>query len=186
MIVLNFEPFPILQTERLVLRKVTLVDAPEVFIQRSHPEIQKYIKRQPALSIDDAEQFIEKITTQEKNQESITWAITLKAEPKLIGSICLWKIEKENEKAEVGYSLHPDHFAKGIMSEALTQVCKFGFETMKLKCIDAYTNKENKSSLRLLNRNGFKRNVPFENESVSKEELEYNVVYTLLSNSFFN
>lgn len=69
MLVLNFNPFPVLQTERLVLRKITLQDAPEIFIQRSHPIIQKYIKREPARSVADAEEHIRKITDLEKTKK---------------------------------------------------------------------------------------------------------------------
>ena len=179
MLVLNFNPFPVLQTERLVLRKITMHDAPEVFIQRSHPIIQKYIKRVPALSVAEAKEHILKITDLEKNNKSITWAITIKGNDKLIGSICLWNIEPELNKAEVGYSLHPDYYNKGIMSEALQKVVEYGFATMQVTSIDAYTNKDNLASLALLKKNGFVRNKDFEERMPDKTELEYNQVHTL-------
>lgn len=179
MLILNFDPFPILQTERLVLRKITLQDAPEIFIQRSHPTIQKYIKREPARSVADAEEHIVKITQLEKIKKSITWAITIKGDHKLIGSICLWNIEPELNKAEVGYSLHPDYYNKGIMSEALQKILNYGFEKMQLTTIDAYTHKENTASLMLLKKNGFVRNLDFEESMPDKTELEYNQVHTL-------
>lgn len=178
MLVLNFNPFPVLQTERLVLRKITMHDAPEVFIQRSHPIIQKYIKRVPALSVAEAKEHILKITDLEKNNKSITWAITIKGNDKLIGSICLWNIEPELNKAEVGYSLHPDYYNKGIMSEALQKVVEYGFATMQVTSIDAYTNKDNLASLALLKKNGFVRNKDFEERMPDKTELEYNQVHT--------
>ncbi len=178
MLALNFTPFPILTTNRLVLRKLNLEDAEEMFVQRSHPEIQKYIKRTPAANMEEAKAFIEKVLHNEKNNETITWAITLKGTNKLIGSICLWNIEKEKHLAEVGYSLHPDYFGKGIMSEVIATVIIYGFEKMKLTRIDAYTNKNNLASLRLLEKNMFIRNHTFEKEYEDKKELEYNVIYT--------
>jgi len=181
MLNLNFHPFPTLSTGRLLLRELSLEDAPEIFIQRSHPVIQKYIKRQPAANIEEAKQFIERMLRQEKNNETITWAIVPKGEIKLIGLLCLWNIEKENQLAEVGYGLHPDHFSKGIMTEALLEVAAFGFKKIKLQRIDAYTNKNNRASLRLLEKNGFTRNVAFEETYPDKEELEYNTIYTLLN-----
>jgi len=179
MLELNFTPYPTLVTERLVLRELSLDDAPEMFIQRSHPVIGKFIKRAPAVNIDEAREFIERMLQNEKNNESITWAITLKDENKLIGSICLWNIEKETHVAEVGYSLHYDYFGKGIMNEALSEIVKYGFEKMNLHRIDAYTNKNNSASLKLLLRNKFDRNHTFEANYEDKEELEYNVIYTL-------
>jgi len=176
---LNFTPFPALTTKRLWLRELRLNDAPEMFIQRSHPEIRKYIKKAPAANIGEAIEFIERMLRQQKNNETITWAITLQGEQKLIGSICLWNIEKESRLAEVGYSLHPDYFGKGIMTEALTAIMAYGFRDMDLHRMDAYTNKNNKASLRLLEKNNFKRNLEFEKVYANKEELGYNVIYTL-------
>jgi ribosomal-protein-alanine N-acetyltransferase len=182
MLNLNFNPFPVLSTNRLQLRTVTPEDANEVFILRSDPTILKYIKKDPAKDLTDALAFIQKIKGQEQRGECITWAMVPKGEQKLIGSICYWNIEPENHKAEIGYSLFPSSYGKGFMQETFAAILDFGFERMKLKCIDAYTNKNNEASLNLLKRNGFARNIPFENEFVDKEELEYNVVYTLNRN----
>jgi ribosomal-protein-alanine N-acetyltransferase len=179
MLNLSFNPFPFLTTERLVLRSLVMEDAPEIFIQRSDPEILKYIKRTPAKDLAEAEEWIGKIIGAQSRDESILWAMVPKGSTRLIGTICYWNIEPEKDKAELGYSLHHAYFKKGLMGEALSRVVSFGFETMNLRRIDAYTNKNNEPSLNLLKRNGFKRNIPFENEHVEKEEREYNVVYTL-------
>ncbi|MBL7931068.1 MAG: GNAT family N-acetyltransferase [Bacteroidia bacterium] len=179
MLHLQFTPFPFLETERLNLRELREDDAQEVFIQRSHPVINKYIKRELAKSEADALDWIRKQLERQLRSEGILWAISLENTSRLIGSACFWNIEPEKEKAELGYSLHYDYFNCGIMSEALVPIIDYGFNVMKLKCIDAYTNKDNAASRRILEKIGFKRNIPFENEFVSKEELEYNVVYTL-------
>ena len=185
MLQLNFDPFPDLVTDRIILRKLCVEDAPEVFVLRSNSLINKFINREPAKNNKDAEEWILMVLEQEKNGNSINWAITLKGESKLIGSICLWNIERELERAEVGYSLHVDFFAKGIMNEVLEKVLSYGFEKMKLKRIDAYTHKENVASLKLLKRHKFERNLAFENDFEDKEELEYNTIHTLLSPSNF-
>lgn len=177
---INFTPFPVLTTDRLILRKLSMDDAEEILVQRSHPEIQKFIKREPAQNIGEAKAWLEMVLEKEANNESITWAIVLKGTTKLIGSICLWNIEKELDRAEVGYGLHPDHFRQGIMNEAMSAVTRYGFEVMKLQRIDAYTHKDNVASRTLLDRNGFKRNLDFESTFEDKEELEYNVIYSLV------
>jgi [ribosomal protein S5]-alanine N-acetyltransferase len=179
----QFNPFPDLISDRLILRKLSLDDAPEVFVLRSDEVIRKYIKRPLALNIEEAKDWIVKILENEKNNETINWAIVPKGETKLIGIICLWNIEKELNRAEVGYSLHYNYFGKGIMNEALLNVMKYGFEVMKLKRIDAYTNKENLASIKLLERNNFSRNFAFEKVYENKEELEYNVIYSCTQES---
>ena len=64
------------------------------------------------------------------------------------------------------------------MSEALQKVVEYGFATMQLTSIDAYTNKDNLASLALLKKNGFVRNKDFEERMPDKTELEYNQVHT--------
>ena len=59
MLNLNFTPFPVIHTERLVLREITDEDLPEVFFQRSDPQMMKYVDRAPARSLEDAVSFSE-------------------------------------------------------------------------------------------------------------------------------
>ena len=70
--------------------------------------------------------------------------------------LCLWNFSLDRLKAEVGYDLHYDFQNKGIMSEALKCILKFGFEKFELEEIEAYTHYENESSKRLLQKNRFK------------------------------
>ena len=104
------------------------------------------------------------------------WTITIKDNPKLIGSICLWNFNTEKTIAEIGYDLHPNFQGKGIMNESMNLVLDFGFKNLKLKTIEAFTHKGNKSSIRLLKRNqfiqeldridkGFPNNIIFKRES---------------------
>jgi ribosomal-protein-alanine N-acetyltransferase len=52
--ILNFTPFPVLETNRLLLRQVTLQDAPEIFFLRSNPDVLKYLDREPFASEREA------------------------------------------------------------------------------------------------------------------------------------
>ena len=57
----DFSNFPVLQTSRVMLRKLEMDDAPEVFKLRSDPTLMKYIPRSLAVNIDDAIDHIEMI-----------------------------------------------------------------------------------------------------------------------------
>ncbi len=117
MLNINFHPFPILTTERLVLRQMTNGDANEIYFLRSDEGMLKYVGRPKAQSIDEAIKWIEMVNDALIKNEGICWAITLENEPKLIGNISFWKIDKQHYRAEVGYVLHPGHQKKGIMDE---------------------------------------------------------------------
>src|SRR3990172_4653322 len=108
MLNINFNPFPVIAIDRLLLRKIKKSDVNEIFFLRSDERVMKYIDKAPAKTIDDAYEFIQKITGLEKNNETVTWAITIKGDDELIGTICFWNIQKEHYRAEVGYVLHPD------------------------------------------------------------------------------
>ncbi len=115
-------PFPALKSARLKLRQVMMEDANEVFFLRSDKELLEFLDKPPAKSLEEVKQFINKLKDLEANQEGITWAITLKEDVKLIGTICYWNILKEHYRAEIGYVLHPDFQGKGIMQEYRREV----------------------------------------------------------------
>src|SRR5256885_1468893 len=118
MATLNFSPFPTLTTDRLTLRQPLLSDRNETYFMRSDERVNKYVDRPRPASVDDAEAFIQRLLDGITKNEAIAWVITLNGDPKLIGSICLWNISPEDNRAEVGFELHPDHQGKGVMQEA--------------------------------------------------------------------
>jgi len=83
------------------------------------------------------------------------WAITLRDDPKLIGTIGIWNIVKEKAEAEIGYELLPQYQGKGIILQALKTAIKFGFDTLKLKTIVAASRADNLRSVKLLEKCGF-------------------------------
>jgi ribosomal-protein-alanine N-acetyltransferase len=152
----SFTPFPVLTTERLVLRRATMKDDKEIFFQRSDEGMNKYVGNPLAQTIDDARAWIEKIDTIIDTNEGISWGVTLKGDDKLIGGFCYWNWEKEDDKAEIGFSIYPEHQNKGLMQELLQTGLKFGFDYMGLKTIEAYTHPENAASIRVLEKSGFR------------------------------
>ena len=138
-------------TDRFLLRHLEISDDNEIFFLRSDKAVNKFLVSPIAKSIQDARDFINKIN----NSKSAYWAITLKGDNKLIGTICIWNIETEENKAEIGYVLHPAYSGKGFMHEALAAVIQHGFRQMKLRILDAVLHQENKKSIILLERNGF-------------------------------
>jgi len=182
---INFNPFPIITTNRLLLRQIEKSDANDIFLLRSDERVMKYIDRPPAKTIDDAYELMQKIADQEKNNDAVTWAITLKEELKLIGTICYWNIKKEHYRAEIGYVLHPDYWGKGIMQEALTEILNFGFKVMKLHSIEANVNPENAASIKLLERNKFVREAYFKENYFYDGKFLDSEIYSLLTGEFW-
>ena len=158
MIETDFLPFPEIKTQRLLLRKLEKEDCQEIFFLRSDEKVLQYIGKEPILTIEEAEEFIEKISNILLIKEGIMWGITLLENPtKVIGTICFWNLVKEHDRAELGYTLHPDFWRRGIMKEAIESVIDFGFLKMRLHSIEALINPDNKASEALLEATGFKK-----------------------------
>lgn len=72
MLTVNFNPLPILFTERLKLRQVSTGDANEILEIRSNKDVMQFINRPLAESIEDALLYIQKIIDSANNNEGIT------------------------------------------------------------------------------------------------------------------
>lgn len=147
--------FPILVTNRLLLNQLEDTDAENVLFLRSNEEVIRYIKREPDQNIQQAYDYIRLTRVRYENKSAINWAIRKKENPELIGGICLWKISADRKTAEVGYDLKPLYHGKGIMSEALVAVIEFGFSTLGLDKIEAFTSRYNEASKSLLLKHNF-------------------------------
>ena len=155
---MKFNPFPEIKTERLVLRKIVESDCDIILFLRSDKTVTKFIERpenRKTKNKTDSIKFIKEINEANKNNESISWGITLKNNPTILGTICLWNFSDNHKIAEIGYDLNPEFQRKGIMDEALKSVVHFGFSKLNLYKIEAFTHKENESSIRLLEKNRF-------------------------------
>ena len=155
---MKFNPFPEIKTERLVLRKIEESDFDIILFLRSDKTVNKFIERpenRKTRNKTDAVKFIKEIKENAKSNKSIAWGLTLKNNSKIVGTICLWNFSNDKKIAEIGYDLNPIFQKKGIMNEALKCVVNFGFSKLNLSKIEAFTHKENESSIRLLEKNRF-------------------------------
>ncbi|HSF45457.1 MAG TPA: GNAT family N-acetyltransferase [Chitinophagaceae bacterium] len=150
-------PFPILATERLILRQLFMSDEKEVFALRSDREINRYLDRQQSSTLDDARDFISRVSENINKNESLYWAITLNGRNYLVGTCCLFGFSDEEAKCEIGYELLPGFQGRGIMLEALKKVIDYAFNTLKVQVIEACMHQDNRSSIRLMEKLSFKR-----------------------------
>ena len=108
------------------------------------------------LTWEDATDFFNKIIQSIDGGEGSYWAICLKENPRLVGTICLYDFSPDRQIAEIGYELLPFYQHKGIMQEALSVVLHYSFHRLNLETITAFPSADNKSSIKLLQKNEFK------------------------------
>ena len=178
----NFAAFPILSTKKLLLRRITDQDAPEILQMRSDERVMQYIDRERAKTLDDARLFVKRIDDSLKMNDGITWGIAWKETPGiLLGTIGYWRIMKEHYRAEIGYMLSPDHWKKGIMKEALLKVIDVGFTALKLHSIEAHINPANAASANILRSAGFIKEAFFKENFFYNDTFRDTEIYSLLT-----
>jgi ribosomal-protein-alanine N-acetyltransferase len=151
----NFNEFPVLTTERLILRNLCRSDAVDVLVFRSDPIVQKY--DDPFIqTIVESEALIDQLHAEFDTQEGINWGVTLAKRDVVIGIFSLHSIDQYHHRAEAGYGLAHAYWGQGIATEALWEIIRFGFEELSLHRIYARTISDNHESVRLLKRSGFK------------------------------
>lgn len=177
----NFSPFPVLTTERLILRRFIEADAASLFKLRGDAGVMQYIGRPLAKTVDDAVALINVIDDLLAGNNGITWCISLKSDAEFIGSIGFWRIEKENYRAEIGYMLEPYLQGKGIMYEAVQTVVDYGFREMKLHSIEGRIDPRNGASGALLKKAGFAQEAYFKENYFLSSGFADTAVFSILN-----
>ncbi|HLN96766.1 MAG TPA: GNAT family N-acetyltransferase [Flavobacterium sp.] len=177
----NFNPFPVLETERMILKQLDDQQVDMLFELRSDPETMQYVKRPMVTTREEAEQHLQLITSKIEANEGINWGLYLREQPdQAIGVMGHYRIHVEHFRSEVGYMVLRPYWGRGLVTEALHAVLQYGFETMQLHSTEAIIDPANIASARVLEKNGFVKEAHFlENEFFEGKFID-TMVYSLL------
>jgi ribosomal-protein-alanine N-acetyltransferase len=162
---MNSATFPILTTERLTLRQLSIDDQQDILALRSDPNINKFLNRQLCKTNEDAINFINKVNDNIEKSDTYYWAITLTDTKTLLGTICLFGFSSENNSCEIGYELMTKFQGQGIMKEAAQVVIDYVFQALKFKKILAFTHYDNENSTNLLLKFNFVKSIETDKEN---------------------
>lgn len=146
----------VLETERLVLRHLTLNDAPFILELLNDPSFLRFIGDRKVRSLQDARLYIlhGPIASYEKNGFGLFLAF-LKESGDPIGMCGLLKRETLPD-VDIGFALMPASCRQGFASEAIAATLAFGRDHFSLKRILAITSPDNVASIRVLEKSGLK------------------------------
>lgn len=146
--------FPKLYTDRLLLRKLDIEDLPFLVKYADNKKISDRIINIPHPYQEPNAVFrLSYIVQGFKNKSRFVFAVEFKAEQQFIGEISL-HLHKD-KAAELGYWIAEPFWNKGIATEAIGAILKFGFETLGLQLTNASCDKDNTASMRVLIKNNF-------------------------------
>ncbi|KGR77101.1 GNAT family N-acetyltransferase [Ureibacillus sinduriensis] len=174
--------FPVLETERLILREITKKDTKRIFACFSNENVTRYYGEEPLIHIEQAEKFVDFFLKNYEAKRGIRWGIEIKGEKGIIGTIGFNAWSPKHKRAEIGYEIHPDFWRSGYTSEALLKVLSYGFDELDLKRIGAVVFMENEASNHLLIKLGFKKEGVLRDYMYQNGTSHDTYVYSLLKN----
>ena len=149
--------FPALETERLLLRQMTIEDTDFVFRHFSDAAVNQYLLDEPPVTTYAQAREIIQFYLEPEGKTHNRWIMVRKSNQQPIGTCGFHKWEKRYFRAEIGYDLSPAFWRQGYMLEALQAVITNGFEQMRLNRIEALVSIENDRSAQLIQKLGFKQ-----------------------------
>lgn len=144
----------ILKTDRLLINKITLDDAPFILALMNDKDWITNIGDRGMTSIEDAEEYIRTkfIKTYEESSLGF-YSLILKKSNEFIGIAGL--VDREGiDSIDIGYGLLPDFRGKGFAFEASKAIYDYGHTALKLEKIVAIVNPDNPLSIKLLTKLG--------------------------------
>jgi len=146
---------PTIKTRNFTLRPFKMEDAPQVAEQAHDKEVSRNTLVIPyPYSVKDGEEWLKKVLKEKRKKYPAQLTFAVEVDGKVAGAISLVQIQ-HGHKAEIGYWLGKDYRGKKIISQAIKEICKFGFNNLKLKRITAKVFSFNPASKRVLEKNGF-------------------------------
>jgi ribosomal-protein-alanine N-acetyltransferase len=146
----------VIETERLILRKLTLNDTQDMFEYTSDPICVDPLPWQTHIDIIQTKMFIENVVEEYGNDNSHTYGIEHRELKKLIGVVKVFDINWNNKRGEFSYILNSNYQGKGFANEAISALISFVFEKKIFLRIQAHCSVDNLNSKKLLEKLGMK------------------------------
>ena len=175
--------FPIVMTDRLVLREITAEDAAFWLRNFSAPEVVELTAWEAPRDLEAAKAEIERFCTLPLREGTgIRWGITLRGSHDLVGTLGYhgW-VQGRDRRARMGYDLLAEHRGKGIMTEAMGVALAYGFKTMTLDRVEVLIDPRNAPSLALVGRLGFHLDAHLRQSTRFRAGYQDDLVFSLLT-----
>ena len=141
---------PTLETERLILRPLTIEDRDAIFKWTGDPRVNKYMIYPLYKSAEDGREWLEGLYEDEKK---LDYGFVLKSTGELIGSGGLYYHE-DIDVWSVGYNIAYEHWHNGYTPEAITRILKYAQEKYKVRVIAGTFAIDNNGSRRVMEKLG--------------------------------
>lgn len=176
--------FEIIETSRLLLRKVTPDVYTYVFDQYDDEQLQAFFGFQAPGDVEkELNRFRKGLTT--FNKTFVNFHLLDKTSGRNIGACGFHTWYTDHARAEIGYALTDEMLRQqGLMGEALAAVIAYGFDTMQLNRIEALIGPDNVASQQLVKKLHFREEGRLRQHYFKNNRHEDSLVFALLQSEY--
>ena len=149
-----FSHIPRLETDRLLLRALTVSDAEDMYDYAHRADVTRHLTWDPHPNISYTREYLAYISAHYRAGDFFDWAVVDRESDRMIGTCGFTRFHYEADSAEIGYVIHPSYWGRGIATEAVDAVIRFGFQRLELNRIEARFMEGNTASRRVMEKNG--------------------------------
>ncbi len=176
-----------LETERLILRKHVLNDAPAMYKNwASEKEVTEFLSWEPYHSIEDVQKILSEWISQYANNDFYFWTIELKDSGELVGDISVITIDPDTFSVELGYGIGSRWWGKGIVAESGKALIRFFFEEVGVNRVYAKHATGNPNSGKAMQKMGMKYEGIIRQSGRCNQGIVDEVYYSILKNEYFD
>ena len=146
---------PVLRGSRVTLRPMQPSDSAALERALRDPRVTRYLPAR--VRAETGAQFVARARKEQRQGRGFCFAIQLGRGPEAIGQIRFIDWSRRERTAEIGVWLRREFWGRGLGTEALRAICRFGFRSMRLERIGAQAVVENSPSDAMLRKVRFLR-----------------------------
>jgi RimJ/RimL family protein N-acetyltransferase len=172
-----------LQTERLILRVMTLDDVDDVYAYSSREDVSAYLMNEPRTREEVAEKVAEFVDAITLAGDGDYWQLAVERAERpgrVIGHIYFTIKTVANSTGEIGFAVHPDFSGQGYMTEAAAAVLDIAFGQIGLHRVMAELDPRNTPSVALCQRLGMREEAHFVEDLWFKGDWGDTGIYAIL------
>ncbi|TOF22590.1 GNAT family N-acetyltransferase [Vibrio parahaemolyticus] len=144
-----------LTTERLILRLVSVDDAPFILDLYNHPDFYRFVGDKQMRTDYEAARYIKENMLRMEEKKGVSLLVVEDKQTKQPLGICGLVKRDTLNACDIGYGFRPSAYGQGFAIEAAKAVVEYAKQGMQLSQLVAITNNDNIRSISLLKKLGF-------------------------------
>lgn len=145
-----------LETGRLLLRRMTVEDAADMYEYARLAQVTRYLLWQEHPSVAYTERYLRYVQGEYRKGRYFDFAIVYKENGKMIGTVGFTELDRAQLCCEIGYVINPAYSGRGIATEAVWALLNFAFVELDMERVEGRYMVENAASRRVMEKCGMR------------------------------